>query len=837
MEKPMWKIESDKLTPAMKQYVEVKRKYPDCLILFRMGDFYEIFYEDAVKASEILEITLTSRGKGEKKAPLAGIPYHALDPYLAKLVKKGHKAVIVEQIEDPKLAKGLVKRDVVRVVTPGTVVEDSILDSNNNNFLVSLYLYNDKYSMCLCDISTGEFYAIPNKNIKDLQTDIVKYNPAECIVPYSLGVNYEILNMFEKLGVYVTQLNDSYFSYSNSELLLKKHFDVVSLDAFGINDKILISSAGALLKYLADTQFNSLKYINKIKLLNESKNMVLDASTLRNLEILKNIKNDSKKGTLLSVLDKTSTAMGGRLLKKWIKEPLLDKNEIEKRLNTVECFIDDSIYREELMIFLKGILDLERLTTKVNHGSANARDLLAIKNTLKQVPFIKQVLNKFSSGNDFIEHLKSMDCCEELLNILELAILEEPSAVVREGNMIKPEFDPELKQLHDIKNNSKKIILEIEEREKNRTGIRNLRIKYNRVFGYYIEVSKSYLNLVPENYIRKQTTVNAERFINEELKEIEEKIINSQEKIVEIEYNIFQNIVKKVVGETKKLQDLSDKIAMMDVLLSFAKISLENNYVRPEIKEQGVILLEKSRHPVIELIEHDFVPNDICLDDKQIMLITGPNMAGKSTVMRQVALNVMMAQIGCFCAAQKASLPMVDKIFTRVGAYDDLVMGQSTFMVEMIETGNILNNSTEKSLIILDEIGRGTSTFDGVALAWSIAEYIYNNIKAKTMFATHYHVLNKLAEEYDNVNNYNILIKENNDEIIFLRKLVEGSADKSYGVQVAKLAGLPLNVIERAKEIQNDLEKSDEMSKKVNAKRIFSQTTLGVWKNDKHIRE
>ncbi len=822
-------IDEDNLTPGMKQYVAVKQKYPDCLVLFRMGDFYETFYDDAVTAARDLEITLTSRGKGEKKAPLAGIPYHALETYLARLVRKGHKVVIVEQIEDPKLAKGLVKRDVVRIVTPGTVMESSILDSKSNNYLMSLYINGDNFSAAVCDISTGEFLVVEDKKISTLANEIVKFSPKECIIPLTLMVNHEVMGVLKKSGVFVTDLDDRHFAFDNASQTVQKHFNVASLEGFGIsNSSQAINAAGAMLTYIQNTQFSDLSYISRMSLVRHSNFMILDSSTLRNLELIKNLRDGTPRGSLISVMDKTLTSMGSRMIKKWVLEPLVDVSEINKRLDAVELLKKNTMLREELSGILKGIMDLERLISKVNYGTANPRDLLSLKASLMHVPFICKVLRPAlcQGENRLLSDVCAMDDFTSVVALLESSIRDDAPMTIREGNMIKHDFNEELKQLYDIKTNGRKYIQKIEDDEKKRTGIKSMKVGFNKVFGYFIEVSKSNLHLVPDTYVRKQTRVNSERFITEELKEQESMILGAQEKIEALEYEIYHDLMKKVALHTGHVQETSKKIAVLDVLLSFAKVSAENNYARPEVTDSSRIRLFECRHPVVEQLEKDFVPNDIILKDYEIMLITGPNMAGKSTVLRQVALNVLMAQIGCFCPATEAEVGVVDRIFTRVGAYDDLSMGQSTFMVEMIEAANILNNATSKSLIILDEIGRGTSTFDGVALAWSIVEHIYNRVKAKTLFATHYHILNKLETQFEKINNYNIAVKEQDDNIIFLHKLVEGGTDKSYGIHVGKLAGLPREVLDRAKDIQQKLEDEDEMMKKINAKKLVEQKTL-----------
>ncbi len=825
-------IKIDSLTPAMKQFFEVKQKYPDAVVLFRMGDFYETFYEDAKTASEVLDITLTSRGKGEKKAPLAGIPYHALEPYLAKLVKSGHKVVIVEQVEDPKKAKGLVKRGVVRVITPGTVIESSILDEKSNNYIMSIAVREDKYSVALCDVSTGAFITTNPKKVEAVSNDISRFNPAECVVPITLGVNRDLLETLKASGVFLTKYDDRHFRYDSAIRKLTQHFNVLNMEGYGVTEDLPVQASGALLAYLQETQLNALKHISRLSVLQESSTMVLDAATTRNLELTSNIRDGTKRGTLLSVLDRTSTSMGSRMLRRWLKGPLLDVEEIRKRLNAVEVLKKNNMLREELLNLLKGIMDIERLITRINYGSATARDLSALKLSLRHLPFVTDalvpVVNKLLEDNlpNLLSELYHFGDFKQLVDRLEEAIRDDAPATVREGGMIKPAFNEELKKLNDIKLNGRKYISDLEAKEKEKTGIRNLRISFNRVFGYYIEISKSNLHLVPKEYIRKQTTANGERYITEELKEQEALILGAEEKLHELEYEIFQELVKGCSEYTAKVQDAAEKLSQLDIMIAFANVANANNYVKPTVNSGKKIRLVESRHPVVETIEKSFIPNSITLDDYEIMIITGPNMAGKSTVLRQVALNVLMAQLGSYVAASEAEIGAVDRIFTRVGAYDDLTMGQSTFMVEMIEAANILNNATPKSLIILDEIGRGTSTYDGVSLAWSITEFIYNRIKAKAMFATHYHVMNKMQAEFEKVKNFNIAVMDTNEEIIFLRKLVEGGTDKSYGVHVAKLAGLPIEVIDRAREVQSKLEDEDEMMRKLNVKKLVEQKTL-----------
>ncbi len=809
----------------MKQYLEAKRSHPDCLIMLRMGDFYEMFYEDAVTASRELEITLTSRGKDEKKAPLAGVPYHALETYLGRLIKKGYKVAIIEQLEDPKQAKGLVKRGLVRIVTPGTVIESSLLNEKENNYIMSLIAHDEKFAISLSDLSTGEFLVMQVYSLSHLLSLLVRYNPTECLIPESLKVNAELVEKIKSYGCFLTSLDDYFFKSEKAKETICSHFNITSLHQFGLEEeKKLISVSGALLKYLHDTQKNSLTHLKTISIRSNETIMLLDSSTIRNLELLKNIRDGSSRGTLLSVLDKTVTAPGSRLLKKWIKEPLLVKDAILQRLDAVEALHKTVIAREEIISLLQETYDIERLISRVNYGNANPRDLLALAKSLQQIPLLKEKMRPLSSS--LLQQISSMNDSQAVAVLINTSIKEEAPITIREGGIIKSGYNQELDSLRDIKNNSKKYLQQLEEREKAKTGISTLKIGYTNVFGYFIEVTKKNIHLVPEKYIRKQTTANSERYITEELKIEEEKILGAEEKINELEYNLLQDVLKQVAAQTTIIQDTAQKLSVLDVLCSLAKVAAENNYVRPELVEHKVLQIKNGRHPVVEQLEKSFIANDVMLHDGEIMILTGPNMAGKSTIMRQTALIVLMAQMGSFVPAEATILSIADRIFTRVGAYDDLSSGQSTFMVEMHETASILHNATEHSLIILDEIGRGTSTFDGVSIAWSVAEFIYNHTKAKTLFATHYHVMNKLAEKFSRIRNYNIAVKEKNGEVIFLHKLIEGGTDQSYGIHVAKLAGLPLQVVERAKEIQAVLEKDDEMIRKIKAKKLEEQKSL-----------
>ena len=823
--KSILNIPLEHLTPGMKQYLEAKRAHPDCLIMLRMGDFYEMFYEDAITASRELEITLTSRGKEEKKAPLAGIPYHALENYLGRLIKKGYKVAIIEQLEDPKQAKGLVKRGLVRIVTPGTVIESSLLNEKENNYIMSLTAHGEHYAAAFCDLSTGEFFTMQVHSLSHLLSLMVRFNPSEGLIPESLKVNTELVEKIKAHGCFLNSLDDYFFKPEKAKETICSHFSATSLHQFGLEEeKYLTSVSGALLKYLHDTQKNSLSHLKTISMRSNETIMLLDSSTIRNLELLKNIRDGSSRGALLSVLDKTVTAPGARLLKKWIKEPLLVKDAIVQRLDAVEALHKNIIAREEIISLLQETYDLERLISRVNYGNANPRDLLSLAKSLQQIPALKQKIKPLS-GN-LLQQIAAMQDSQDVAMLISKSIKEDAPITIREGGMIKPGYNSELDTLRNIKNNSKKYLQQVEEREKAKTGISTLKIGYTNVFGYFIEVTRKNIHLVPETYIRKQTTANSERYITEELKIEEEKILGAEEKINELEYNLFQEILKDIAVQTAAIQDSAQKLSVLDVLCSLAKVAAENNYVRPELVQEKVLQIKNGRHPVVEQLEKSFIANDILLNDGEMMILTGPNMAGKSTIMRQTALIVLMAQMGSFVPADEAVLGIMDRIFTRVGAYDDLSSGQSTFMVEMHETASILHNATEHSLIILDEIGRGTSTFDGVSIAWSVAEFIYNHTKAKTLFATHYHVMNKLAEKFSRIRNYNIAVKERNGEVIFLHKLIEGGTDQSYGIHVAKLAGLPLQVVERAKEIQALLEKDDEMIRKIRAKKLEEQKSL-----------
>ncbi|MBW6451688.1 MAG: DNA mismatch repair protein MutS [DPANN group archaeon] len=804
-------INPSELTPMMKQILSIKKKYPDSILMTRMGDFYEMFFDDAKIASRLLDITLTSRGGKHREVPLAGIPYHAIDTYISRLVRKGYNVTICDQLEDPKKAKGLVKRDVVRTITPGTLIDDNMLDNKVNNYIAAISTKDDQYGIAIADISTGQFMTSHVKGKDKLLSEISKFSPKECIVPRSISKDGFKLSFKGHVDFFINDYPDEYFIYDIAKDKLISHFNINSLDGFGLSDLPLsVMACGALVGYLEDTQKRGLNHINKIQVYSTDEFMMLDRSTQKNLELITNISDNTSKGTLLECLDMTVTSMGARLLRNWIVRPLINSDSINTRLSAVEVFFKNMIVLEDLRITLSDCHDIERIISRVSYGNANPRDIVSLKTSLLLVPKLKRLLVPFKESSSFISDISSMDSLSDLVTLIDDAISENPPILIRDGGIIKVGYNKELDELREISSNGKKYISLIEDKEREQTGIKYLKIRFNKVFGYYIEITNKNSDDVPNHYIRKQTLVNAERFITEELKELESKILGAEEKINGIEYNLFQEVIGKVSDFTVQIQDISQKISRLDVISSFSKISVLNNYVRPTLNETEAIEIIDGRHPVVELMQSSlsFIPNNTILDNDNecFVVLTGPNMAGKSTYMRQVALIVLMSQVGCFVPAKSAKISVVDRIFTRVGAHDDLASGQSTFMIEMNETANILNNATSKSLIIFDEIGRGTSTFDGLSIAWSVAEYVLNNIKAKTIFATHYHVMSRISEFYPQSANYHISVKEIAEEIIFLRKVVKGSADKSYGIQVAKLAGLPEEVTNRALEVQDMLE-------------------------------
>ncbi len=805
------------LTPLMKQYREIKRQHLDAILLFRMGDFYEMFDQDAVTASKVLEITLTARNKSKGiETPLCGFPYHAAEGYIAKLIRRGFKVAVCEQVEDPKLAKGLVKREVIRVVTPGTVLDSNLLDAKDNNYLAALYPAKDGYGLAFLDISTGDFFMaeVPGRtNLPELDTMLTRFTPREIILPKGLQPDPGLSALLRQYTQAVNACDDWTFDRDTALRTLLDHFKTASLEGFGCSGmKMGISAAGAALRYIEETQKTGLANIRRIRPFLTREYMVLDASCQRNLELVRNIYDGSARGTLLSVLDHTATSMGGRKLREWLLNPLMDAAEIERRFDAVAEFKNDHQVRSSLKTSLEAVYDLERLISRVSLGAANARDLLALKQSFTVLPQIREQLSG-RTARIIYEMTSDWDDLGGVFDLIDKSIFDDPPYTLREGKLIKKGYNAELDELRSVSSEGKGWIAGIELRERERTGINSLKVSYNRVFGYYIEITRTNLAGVPADYIRKQTLANAERFITPELKEYEDKVLGAEEKILDLEYRLFQQVRESVAGSTVRIQDMARRLAIVDCLVSLAEAAAKNGYARPVILEGDLLRITEGRHPVIEQLssEERFIPNDTLLDceENQLLILTGPNMAGKSTYMRQVAVITLMAQIGSFVPAAEAQIGIVDRIFTRVGASDFITRSQSTFMVEMNETAGILNNATDRSLIILDEIGRGTSTFDGISIAWAVAEYIHTKLRARTLFATHYHELTELALTMDRVKNYTVAIKEWNDQIIFLRRVVEGGADKSYGIQVARLAGLPGAVIQRAKEVLANLEQAE----------------------------
>ena len=810
------------LTPMMQKYVETKEEYKDCILFYRLGDFYEMFFEDAKICSQELELTLTGKSCGlEERAPMCGVPFHAVDGYLNKLVSKGYKVAICEQVEDPKLAKGLVKRAVTRVVTPGTNLDTKALDESRNNYLMCVVYTTNAYGVSYVDVTTGDYYLAEFESENQLLDEIGKVVPSEiiCNDPFLVsGIDFADLQA--RLGMVVSAIDAWYFDEDKCYDTLKHHFKVGSLNGLGLDGySIGIIAAGAALEYLEETQKISLDHITKITPYVSDRYMLLDRATRRNLELCETMREKAKRGSLFWVLDKTKTAMGARMLRNAIEQPLLSKEEINQRLDTIEAMNQNAINREEIREYLGPIYDLERLISKISYRSANPRDLIAFRQSLSMLPPIKQVLNSFEEGTLLKQYGQEMDALEDLFALIDASIMEEPPLTVREGGMIKDGYNEEVDHLRRAKTDGKQWLADLLEKEKERTDIKNLKIKYNKVFGYYLEVTNSYKDLVPDDWTRKQTLANAERYTTPRLKELEDSIMGAEDRLCNLEYSIFCDVREKIYAQIGKVQTTAKIIAAVDMFASLALVAEQNNYVRPQITTDGKIDIREGRHPVVEkMIRNDmFVSNDTYLDDKKhkIAIITGPNMAGKSTYMRQTALLVLMAQIGSFVPAQSAQIGIVDRIFTRVGASDDLASGQSTFMIEMTEVANILRNATKNSLIILDEIGRGTSTFDGLSIAWAVVEYIANTklLGAKTLFATHYHELTELEGKLESVDNYCIAVKEQGEDIVFLRKIIKGGADKSYGIQVAKLAGVPENVLKRAREIVQQLSDHDIASK------------------------
>ncbi|MCR4716795.1 MAG: DNA mismatch repair protein MutS [Lachnospiraceae bacterium] len=815
------------LTPMMQQYFEIKNEYSDCILFYRLGDFYEMFFDDALTASKLLEITLTGRNCGqEEKAPMCGVPFHSADVYINKLVKLGKKVAICEQVEDPKLAKGLVKRDVIRIITPGTNITDQDLDESKNRYLMAIYKADDSYGIAVSDITTGDFRATYVDSPSKVRDEIHKLVPAEIICNSSFFNNAEVSEtvnftyLREQLNIAITELSSHYFTESQAIDAIYKHFHVKSLEGLGLNDLGAgVIAVGVTLEYLLETQKDQLGHILSVTPYVTDEFMLIDSSTRRNLELTETLREKSKRGSLLWVLDKTKTAMGARHLRTDIEQPILDPEELNKRYDTIECLNSHMMEREELREYLSSIYDLERLMMRISLKTVNPRDMIAFKNSLAMLPHIKTVISELDLGifsyiNDEFDDLK------DLYSLIDSAIIDDPPLALKEGGIIKDGFDKELDEIKNIKLNGKEWLSNYEENEKEKTGIKNLRIKYNKIFGYVIEVTNSYKDLVPEEYIRKQTLANCERYVTEELNRIANDIVGAEDKLNSMEYELFSKVRDSIFENVKRVENTAHLIALLDEFASLAYVADHNKYVRPKLNTDGVIDIKDGRHPVVEkmLANDAFICNDTYLDlnDNRVSIITGPNMAGKSTYMRQTALIVLMAQAGSYVPASFANIGICDRIFTRVGASDDLASGQSTFMVEMSEVANILRNASDKSLLILDEIGRGTSTYDGLSIAWSVVEYIANPklLGAKALFATHYHELTELEGKLNGVNNYCITVKEEGEDIVFLRKIVKGGADKSYGIEVARLAGVPKLVLMRAKEILDGLVDEDEISVK-----------------------
>ena len=812
------------VTPMMAQYIETKKEYQDCILFYRLGDFYEMFFEDAKIVSKELELTLTGKSCGlDERAPMCGVPFHAVDSYLPRLVKRGYKVAICEQVEDPKLAKGLVKREVIRVVTPGTNITEGALDESKNNYLMSIAHFDNKTGISVCDVTTGDYLFTEVESQSKIFDEIMKYEPSEIVCNEGfLMCSLNFADLRERYGIAISALESRTFDEDRCKNTLLRHFKVNTLIGMGIEDfPCGVIAAGALMQYLNETQKISLDHITHLYPYLTSKYMLLDSSSRRNLELIETLRDKSKRGSLLWVLDKTKTAMGARCLRNYIEQPLVVKDDIILRQDSIGDLNNNTMIRDEIREYLNPIYDLERLLGRVSYKTANPRDMIAFKASLSMLPHIKTLLKDLNAA-DLKAIDDELDDLSDIFGLIDNAIIEEPPISIKEGGIIKDGFDENIDNLRKAKVSGKQWLSELEEEDRERTGIKNLKVKYNKVFGYYFEVTNSYKDLVPDDYIRKQTLTNAERYTTPKLKELEDTILNAEDKLYGLEYDIFVKIRDAIAGEVERIQRTAKALARLDVYCSLSYVAEKNHYVRPNINDKGVINIKDGRHPVVEqIINNDmFISNDTYLDNNKhcVSIITGPNMAGKSTYMRQVALIVLMAQMGSFVPAKSANISLVDRIFTRVGASDDLASGQSTFMVEMNEVANILRNATSNSLLVLDEIGRGTSTFDGLSIAWAVVEHIANKrlLGAKTLFATHYHELTELEGRMSNVNNYCIAVKEQGDDIVFLRKIIKGGADKSYGIQVAKLAGVPDMVIDRAKEIVASLVDND-ISEKVQA--------------------
>ena len=822
-------------SPMMQRYLETKEQYKDCILFYRLGDFYEMFFDDAITAARELEITLTGKDCGqEERAPMAGVPHHAAEMYISRLIAKGYKVAICEQLEDPKTAKGIVKRGVIRVVTPGTIVESNMLEERKNNYIMSIFKSGIYFGISVCDISTGEFYAAEikdNNNFPQLLDEIARYSPSELVINSNLAdCTEEMSKIRERFSTYITRFQDKFFDSKPD--IIKLRFNLVDTNQKTIENieerSFAVASINALIEYIEQTQMTSLDHINKITVYQISKYMSLDINARRNLEITEKMRDKSKKGTLLWVLDKTSTSMGGRHLRRWLNDPLIDTLEINRRLEAVKELKENVMLRGDVIDNLKKVYDIERLAGKMAYGNANARDMITLKNSLARLPEVKSVLQTTESPmlKDIYDNLDEL---QDIYELIEKSIVDDPPMTVKDGGIIKLGYNEEVDKLKTATTEGKNWIIQLEVDEKEKTGIKNLKVGFNKVFGYFIEVTKSNLDQVPERYVRKQTLTNAERYITEELKNLENQILGAEEKVVSLEYDLFTKIREEIAKNIVRLQKTATMVSTLDVLASFAQVAEDMNYCMPQVDNSGIIDIKGGRHPVIEkmLGTGEFVENDTYLDkdENRLSIITGPNMAGKSTYMRQVALITLMAQVGSFVPAEEAKIGVVDKIFTRVGASDDLSMGQSTFMVEMMEVATILKEATPNSLMILDEIGRGTSTYDGLSIAWAVAEYIANKEKcgAKTLFATHYHELTELEEKIEGVKNYSIAVKEKGEDIIFLRKIVRGGTDESYGIHVARLAGVPKLVTEEANKILKSLERKNILTGKKEEKKDKKQ--------------
>ena len=813
-------IQTEKLTPMMQQYMETKNQYKDCILFYRLGDFYEMFFDDALCVTKELELTLTGKSCGlDERAPMCGVPFHSAESYINRLVERGYKVAICEQVEDPKSAKGLVKREVIRVVTPGTNSFTSSLDETRNNYLMGIVSIEGKFGISVVDVTTGEYLMTEVDSVSKLLDEINKFTPSEIICNdtfYISGVDMNDLS--SRLGIVISPLDPSYFDKDSCQRALCRHFKVSTLEGLGFKEYAIGTiAAGSIMQYLEETQKCSLAHISHLLPYHTGKYMLLDRNTRRNLELVETLREKQKRGSLLWVLDKTKTAMGARKLRSSLEQPLIDKETILQRYDAIDELNQDVITREELREYLNPVYDLERLLSKISYKTVNPRDMIALESSLSMLPHIRLLCSNFKSDL-FQDFTQNLDPLEDVYQLIHSAIVEEPPISVREGGIFKNGFNEEIDHLRNAKTEGKNWLADLETKEKEQTGIKNLRIKYNKVFGYYLEVTKSFVNQVPDTWIRKQTLTNAERYTTPELKEMEDTILGAEDRLYNLEYAVFCQLREEIFQQMDRIQQTASVIASIDMIASLAYVAEHNHYVRPKLNNKGILRIKDGRHPVIEqMIAHDmFIPNDTFLDEDshRLVIITGPNMAGKSTYMRQTALIVLMAQLGSFVPASQADISLVDRIFTRVGASDDLASGQSTFMVEMTEVANILHNATKNSLIILDEIGRGTSTFDGLSIAWSVVEHIVDKklIGAKTLFATHYHELTELEGKLEGVQNYCIAVKEDGEDIVFLRKIVKGGADKSYGIQVAKLAGVPEQVLIRAREIADQLENKDALS-------------------------